>query len=76
MDTLHIPHADIEAEVTMSTTTGLIRKVVRGILAPYQMVWFLVEFNIINATIWSDLFFYKHKNCSKTYKIMMHNFKK
>lgn len=57
MDTLHIPHADIEAELTMDTTTGLIRKVVRGILAPYQMVWFLVEFNIINATIWSDLFF-------------------
>ncbi len=57
MDTLHIPHADIEAELTMDTTTGLIRKVVRGILAPYQMVWFLVEFNIINAAIWSDLFF-------------------
>jgi hypothetical protein len=22
------------------------------------MVWFLVEFNIINAIIWSDLFFW------------------
>jgi hypothetical protein len=61
MDTLQIPHADIEAELTMHTTTGLIRKVVPGILAPCQMVWFLVEFKIINATIWSDLFFYQAK---------------
>jgi hypothetical protein len=45
----------------MYTTTGLIRKVVRGILAQYQMVWFLIEFNIINATIWSDRFFYQAK---------------
>lgn len=51
MDALHIPYADIEVELKMYTATGLIHKVLPGILAPYQMVWFLVEFNIINATI-------------------------
>jgi hypothetical protein len=57
MDALHIMYVDIEVELTMYAGTSLIRKVVLGILAPYQMVWFLVEFNIINAIIWSDLFF-------------------
>ncbi len=57
MDAFHIPYADIKVELKMYTATGLIHKVLPGILAPYQMVWFLVEFNIINATIWSDLSF-------------------
>jgi hypothetical protein len=40
MDALHIMYVDIEVELTMYTAISLIRKVVPGILAPYQMVWF------------------------------------
>jgi hypothetical protein len=50
-------YVNIEVELTIYTAISLIRKVVLDILAPYQMVLFLVEFNIINTTIWSDLFF-------------------
>jgi len=38
MDALHIMYVDIEVERTMYAGTSLIRKVVLGILAPYQMV--------------------------------------
>jgi hypothetical protein len=65
MDALHIPNVDIEVELMMYTATSLIRKVALGILAPCQMVWFWVEFNIINATIWSDLFFDQAKKLLK-----------
>jgi hypothetical protein len=35
MDVLHILYADVENELIMYTTTGLIRKVVLGTLVPY-----------------------------------------
>jgi hypothetical protein len=35
----------------------MFRKIVPGTLAPYQMAWFLINCNITNVLIWSDLSF-------------------
>jgi hypothetical protein len=39
------------------TTMNMIHKEVHGTFAPYQMVWFFVDFKIIDITIWSNLTF-------------------
>jgi hypothetical protein len=65
MDTLHIPYVDIKDEFTMYATMGLICKVVPGTLTPYQLAWFFIEFNIIDVSIWSNLFFDQVKQLFK-----------
>jgi precorrin-6B methylase 1 len=65
MDALHIPYADIKDELTMYTGTNLIRKVLPHTLTPSQVARFLVEFNITNATIWSNLSFDQAKQLLK-----------
>ncbi len=37
MDTLHIPYADVEDELTIYKAMGLIHKIVPNILMLYQM---------------------------------------
>jgi hypothetical protein len=70
MDALHIPYADIKDELRMYTGTNLIRKVVPDTLTPSQLARFVVEFNITDATIWSNLSFDQAKQLLKN---LQHN---
>jgi hypothetical protein len=48
MDMLNIPYIDVEDEMTMCVATSLIYRTGPGTFTPYQMVRFLVKFNITN----------------------------
>jgi hypothetical protein len=55
MDVLNISYVEIEDKLTVYTTISMMHKEVLGTFAPYHMVGFLIEFKIINFSIWSDL---------------------
>lgn len=61
MDTLHISYVDNKDEFTMYVAMGFTCKVMPDTLTPYQMAQFLVEFNIIDTSIWSDHSFDQEK---------------
>ncbi len=51
MDVLNISYAKIEDKLTMYIAISMIHKEVLGTFAPYQMVGFLIKFEIIDLSI-------------------------
>jgi hypothetical protein len=66
MDVLNISYAKIEDKLIMYIAIGMIHKEVLGTFAPYQMVGFLIKFEIIDLNIWSNLTFDSTKQLSES----------
>lgn len=57
MDVLNIPYTNNKDEFTLYMSIGMIHKAMLNNLAPYQMAHFLVEFNIKDVFILSNMTF-------------------